>query len=318
MNFVNPRNAPRELIMLQHLNGRMSLPENSIKIMHSRKKGLEGERHFDSMLKELEIDCLILRDLLFDINNEHFQIDTLLILHSTIYLFEVKNYSGEYYIINGKWKNPANVKDPTLQLRRSETLFRQLLSSLQLPLLDIKPLVVFPHPEFTLFQASKDLPIILPNQIPKFIRKLNKNTDLKLNKQNHRLSEELLSNNLPTSPYTRMPEYHYAELVKGITCPKCFSLMILNSRRRLSCPSCLQAENLNYGVLRSIEEFRLLFPNKKLSTATIFEWCGGIASKKVIRKVLSTQFQKKGAGRQTYYINFPLENNTPRELIIHP
>jgi len=294
----------------------MSLPKKFLDIMQFRKKGFDGEKLFDFKLEELKIDCLILRDLFYEINNEHFQIDTLLILHSTTYLFEVKNYSGEYNIIQGKWKNPSNVKDPTLQLRRCETLFRQLLSSLNIPLFDIKPLVVFPHPEFTLFQANKDLPIILPNQISKFIRNLNNNNELKLTKQNYRLSDELLSNNLLTSPYTRNPEYNFNHLLKGVTCLKCFTLMTLNSRRRLVCPSCSHAENLNIGVSRSIDEFQLLFPAKKLTTLIIFEWCGGIASKKVIRKVLSSRFQLKGEGRKSYYINSPLKNIIPHEVIL--
>ncbi|MGJ9383494.1 nuclease-related domain-containing protein [Salipaludibacillus sp. CF4.18] len=217
MVFKTPRNPPHELLMLQHLHSRMMLPANFIKIMRNHKKGLEGELHFDSYLKGISVDSIILRSLLFELNNEYFQIDTLLISPSTLYLFEVKNYSGEYQIRHGKWYNSIDslTKDPTLQLYRCETLFRQLLSKLNQTQFEIKPLVVFPNLEFTLFHASKDLPVILPTQISKFVHQLNSTSpNFKLPQQCYDLSDMLISYALAKYPFPNLPEYNFNQLIK--------------------------------------------------------------------------------------------------------
>ena len=63
----------------------------------SLKKGYEGEMLFDTFTEKLQCDCLVLNDLLFEVSNTTFQIDTLLIMHKKIYFYEVKYHEGDYY-----------------------------------------------------------------------------------------------------------------------------------------------------------------------------------------------------------------------------
>ena len=62
------------------------------------EKGYEGERNFEVLLEHHLSEGLILNDLLLEKNNTLFQIDSLLISQNSIYLFEVKNYEGDFYI----------------------------------------------------------------------------------------------------------------------------------------------------------------------------------------------------------------------------
>ena len=140
------------------------------------EKGFAGEVQFDLLTEELQCDCLILNDLLLEVNKTKFQIDTAIIFQETIYLSEVKNYEGDFYYesdifytFSGKEK-----KDPLDQLNRGKSLFRQLLQSLGYHL-TIDGSVVFVNPEFFLYQAPKNLPFIFPTQLNRFMKKLTGN-----------------------------------------------------------------------------------------------------------------------------------------------
>ena len=88
-------------------------------------------------------------------------------MSDTIYVFEVKNFEGDYYYepatdkIFPKYKD-VDIVNPLFQLMRSETLLSQLLlrSGFKLP---IKSFVIFINPEFTLYQSPLDKPIYFPN-----------------------------------------------------------------------------------------------------------------------------------------------------------
>ncbi|HAF0292697.1 TPA: NERD domain-containing protein, partial [Salmonella enterica subsp. enterica serovar Typhimurium var. 5-] len=88
---------------------------------------------YDDWMNALEPEHLILNDLLLEVNGSLFQVDSLVIFQDMIYLIDVKNHEGDYYYdSSGKlWTIfGKEVKDPLLQLKRSESLMRQLLHTL--------------------------------------------------------------------------------------------------------------------------------------------------------------------------------------------
>ncbi|MCM3708621.1 MULTISPECIES: nuclease-related domain-containing protein [Cytobacillus] len=89
--------------MLRVLTIRLELPLKDKNQYLLLEKGYAGELHFDRELQDLHDDFFILNDLLLESSNTHFQIDTLLINGSTLFVFEVKNYEGDYYIENERW-----------------------------------------------------------------------------------------------------------------------------------------------------------------------------------------------------------------------
>ncbi|MFS0864225.1 nuclease-related domain-containing protein [Fredinandcohnia sp. 179-A 10B2 NHS] len=66
------------------------------------EKGYQGEVLFDQMMQSLSIEHLILNDLLLEVGNTHFQIDSLLIRQNKIHLYDVKNFEGDYYLEGDK------------------------------------------------------------------------------------------------------------------------------------------------------------------------------------------------------------------------
>ena len=113
--------------------------------------------------------------MIYFFNNTLFQIDSLLIFLKTIYIYEVKNYQGNFYYDSDRlYTQPkSEINNPLTQLNRTESLLRQLLQSLGFHQ-SVVASVVFIHPEFTLYQAPLSKPFIYPSLLNQYFKKLNK------------------------------------------------------------------------------------------------------------------------------------------------
>ena len=173
--LITPCCEPVEFKILKCIHPRMTLSPQENQNYINLEKGCEGERKFELLLEHHQLsECLIINDLLLEKNNTLFQIDSLIISPKKIYLFEVKNYEGDFYVEKDNWFTTTNIeiKNPLDQLKRSESLLRRLLQDLKLNF-PIVSYVIFINPQFTLYQAPMNLPIILPTQLNHFIKKIN-------------------------------------------------------------------------------------------------------------------------------------------------
>lgn len=295
------RTESKELQALRYLNTRMNLSTKDKQHYLNLKKGFEGEVMFDLLTETLQCECLILNDLLFKVNNTLFQIDSLIICSETLYLFEVKNYDGDYLYESDKFYtiNKTEIINPLHQLGRSEALLRQLLDKLgyRLP---INSSVVFISPEFTLYQAPIDNPIIFPTQINRYLKTLN-NTPSKINTKHRMLADKLISLHLVDSPYTQLPPYNYQQLRKGISCVKCDSFSISVEGTKCFCKECGEEEMITDSVMRSVKEIKLLFPNQKITTNIVHDWCKVINSRKKISRILGKNLKVTNVRRWSSY-----------------
>ncbi|WP_078553774.1 nuclease-related domain-containing protein [Bacillus alkalicellulosilyticus] len=296
------RTKSDELLTLQYVNRRMILSEKEKYHYHNLKKGYEGEEKFDKLLEGLKEERLILNDLLFDVNNSFFQIDTLIISEGFIHLLDIKNFEHDCYFQSDKLysvNNDREYKNPVDQLKRSTTLFRQLLHSLKQNYI-VKAYVIFIHPEFTLYQAPMDQPFIFPNQINRLINELN-NTPSKLNEAHKKLAQQLLSLHHTKNPFSVIPNYTYDSLRKGTYCNRCHSFMIYFKNTSFICKNCGGHEKLEITILRNVKEYMLLFPERLITTVNIFEWCDVALNDKTIRRILKKHLNTYGNKKGTYY-----------------
>ncbi|WP_223593074.1 nuclease-related domain-containing protein [Neobacillus bataviensis] len=291
----------KELRILKSLNTRMTLAEKDRQHYYSLKKGYEGEVMFDTLTEKLQYECTILNDLLFKVNNSTFQIDTLIIISENMHVYEVKNYEGEYFYEGERlYKKPkTEYSDPLVQLNRSESLLRQLLhrEGYQFP---IDGKVVFINPEFTLYQAPLDKPIILPTLVNSYLKKLDLMPSILTTRQ-EKLADKLISLHIEENPYTILPTYKYDEVRKGLTCALCNSFSISVTGKKCVCGDCGHEELVTVAVMRCVREYMLLFPDQKISTNVIHEWCGVVESKKRIRRILEKNFKIVGVGQWAYF-----------------
>ncbi|GIO27336.1 nuclease-related domain-containing protein [Ornithinibacillus bavariensis] len=293
---------PEEINIFQYLEARFNLSEGDRLYYSNLLKGYEGEQLFVKLLSDQAETWTILNDVILEWNNATFQIDTLIIFRNKIYLFEIKNYEGDYYIENEIWYTISNkeIKNPLLQLTRCESLLRQLLQhyGFRIP---IESYIIFINLEFTLFHATTNLPIILPTQLKRYLTQLK--TAHQSTSSNHKLAKLIATLRKDKSPYTKIPTYTYEDVKKGITCSACSSFEIKIIKRQLICMHCNYHEHIDAAILRSTRQFKTLFPDKKITTKIIYDWCQIIDSRKTIRRVLVNNFTQLGHAKSIYYID---------------
>lgn len=302
--LIKQRSEPLELTILKTLNARSVLNAADSVNFHNLDKGYRGEIMFDEYMKEVSNENnLILNDLLLEYKNTIFQIDSLFQFSNTLHLFEVKNFEGDFIIDDEKWyaigSGRKEIKNPLLQLKRTESLLRQLLQELGSPF-PIEAHLVFINPNFQAYQAPADQPIIFPSQLSRFREKL-KSRSAVLKASNRKLAKQLLSLHMEDNPYARIPEYRYEGLEKGIVCPSCQGFYGAFKMPHLICNGCGGVEPYETAVLRSVAEIRMLFPGVKITTNLVFEWCGVFKDKKTIRRILNNNYKLINSGRTSHY-----------------
>ncbi|AXF55847.1 nuclease-related domain-containing protein [Salicibibacter kimchii] len=252
MRQIKEREEPSELTYLRLLKPRMHLTAEDKRRYWNLLKGFEGEKQYDRLLRDkLSSDCLVINDLLLEHNQTVFQIDSLLIFQKIIYLVDVKNFEGDFYTNEQRWNtvNGKEIKNPLLQLQRSESSFRQLLQSLKLDY-PVNAQLVFINPEFYLYNASFHLPAVFPNQLYRFMKSLN-DTPANISEKQEHLARHLVSRHLTKSPFTRVPDYDYHQLKRGIVCPVCFAFLS-NRQNKWICHECGMKEKSEVAVLRTV------------------------------------------------------------------
>ncbi len=300
--IIKERGEPKELRIFSYLNQREFLSEKEKQYYRNIQKGYKGEKYFDSLLKE-QLTChyYLLNDLLLKHNNTLFQIDSLMVLLGEVFIFEVKNYGGDFYYESERLyhKSHGERNNPLLQLQKSESLLRQLLHSRGYTP-QIRAFVIFVNPEFTLYKAPLDKPFVFPTQINRYLQRFNKINSI-LNKQDYHIALLLKSMHIENSPITQLPNYSYNQLRKGITCYKCHSFSLFVQGQKCICKKCGKEEIVENAVLRNVEEFRILFPSMKITTNIIQEWCAIIRLKQRIQRILNKHLKKFYQSKWTYY-----------------
>ncbi|MEY2195868.1 hypothetical protein AB7942_24505 [Neobacillus sp. BF23-41] len=94
----------------------------------------------------------------------------------------------------------------------------------------------------------------------------------KLTNRHKMLSDQLISLHQTDSPYTRFPSYSYGQLQKGPLCADFQSLILV-----------------------------LLFPDLKITTNLVHDWCRVVGSRKTIRRILMQNYKSVGERQHRYF-----------------
>ncbi len=291
-----------ELKVLRSLGARVQLAAPDAKQLDILLKGWKGEEEFDRWVNTIVEDWHILNDLLLSHQGTIFQVDSLIFSGTALYLFEIKNYQGDFYIQGDAWYTFSGneIKNPILQLKRTENLMRQLLKEHGFDV-RIEANLIFVNPEFCLFQAPKNLPIILPGQMNRFRGKLLNHTSPI--KQSHlNLAKKLVSLHMEEDPFPRNYEYPYEQLEKGLVCPQCKEFYHTVIHSLVVCEHCGGRETLEDAVVGAVEEIRMLFPGMGTTVALIQDWCRIIKDRRTIQQILKKHFEIERRGRATHYL----------------
>lgn len=295
------RERPFELKVYDALLHRKPFSEKEKSKHRKLKRGYEGELLFDNYLEKIPSDYILLKDYWLSHNNRFFQIDHALLINNRFYLYDVKNFIGDYYYEEEAlyYASGAEVDDPLIQLKRTESLVRQLLQSHRFQPC-IQAAIVFINPEFALFQAPRDAKMLLPNQLNRHLKQfMNPHPmDPALVKIANKLKELRLEG----SPFLQLPHYCMKELKKGIRCKLCKRVHTQIGENIYECKYCGAREWVKNAVMRNIQDFKILFPERKITTQAIYEWCNIGWSKRRIQYLLKNNFIQKGSHRGVYYV----------------
>lgn len=296
------RAQPLQLQILEQLKKRQQLSTEDFSYLTSLKKGYEGELQFDETLERLTCEHIILSDLVLEVNRQTFQIDSLIITGKGVNLYEIKNYQGEYIYENNEMKMLSSKKviiKPSTQIDKTRSLFNILLEQLNYNM-TVRAYVVFVNQEFLLYQVSPNPTLILAPKLKKHIEQLSL-IETPLEFEHKRLADKLKDLHLTDNRFIKLPEYHYNELKKEVICPHCQNNLRTLTERTTRCVKCDYSEANTDIILREIEEFQLLFPNIRLTTYIIYDWCGKMYSKDSIRRTLKKNYKEIGTKKGKYY-----------------
>lgn len=288
-------------LILESLNYRMNLAATEKAKYENQVKGFDGEEQFDFHMSESHQSGVVLNDLVLNYRDTVFQIDSLLITNEAVYLYEVKNYAGSYYYKEDSFFTESEYKilNPLRQVDRSATYLHNVMLRLGYHL-PIYPIIVFIHPEFTLYSSIPNKLFLFSNQLPKHLNSLaSQNFLIKPDHMElaHQLKELHNENYRPDN----LPIYIFDHLKKGIICPICFSIRYTTTRQNYFCTACGYKETNRQAIERSIKEFKVLFPDLMLTTTRIYQWCGEIYSRQHIRIILKKNYQSQLSRHMTYY-----------------
>lgn len=303
MLIKKQRNKPKLLTALELLDRRMTLPYREKQHLSTLSKGYEGEVIFDTLVeRHLTCDAIILNDLSLVIGNTPIQIDSLIVTSDTIYLYEIKNYEGNYTSQSGQFRTDSgqDIVSPAGQLNRTTTVFKKLVSQWD-HTITIVPNVVFVNSAFFLYEAKKEDPFIFLPQLLSHFNSINRRCD-SLSAKYYHIADRLLDESQKELPYQRkLPLYNFKDFKKGLTCSCCGSFDMKNSSKMSRCYSCGYTVSLNELFLSEVQAFKFLFPEEQLTCNVMHEWCGGSLPKRRIRAVLNTEYTINGFAKSSHY-----------------
>lgn len=302
MRVIKKREKSKLLIGLNYLDKRTKLNDADKRYLISLEKGFEGEERFDILVKtHLNGEALVVNDLLIENKGNTFQIDALIITSDTIYLYEIKNYKGDFQMISGQlsYTSGQEITNPLIQLKRTKELLRQLLKDWGLSY-RIEAHVLFINDTFTLYNARLDDPIIFPTQIKEHLIGLNAKCRSLVKQANH-LADKLVDRHKTDSVFQKqLPVYDFEGFKTGVSCV-CGSFDLIITQRSCYCKICYKRMSIEELVVENVNEFKFLFPEQKITTSMIDEWCGNTVNYRKIRNVLQRHLVSSGTNSGTYY-----------------
>ena len=302
MKILKRREKSKLQIGLNYLDKRTRLNSKDKQYLINMEKEFEGEERFDALVKTyLTGDILVLNDLMLESNGSAFQVDALVITAEAIYVYEVKNDKGNFQMSSGQltYTSGKEVANSLIQLKRSKAMFRQLLNEFGCTL-KVEANVVFVNEAFTLYDAEPTDPIIFPTQIRDHFEELN-GKSRSLTKQHHYVADKLIDAHKGDHAFRkRMPAYTLEEFKTGVSC-SCGSFDLIITQQSCYCKACYKRMTIEELVTESVRELKFLFPEQKLTTSVVNEWCGNAVYHRKIRSILQDNFKATGTNRGIYY-----------------
>lgn len=291
---------PKSLEIFQALEGRMTLSQTERATFRRLSSGYQGERLFYQKVgQHLPKNYPAYFDVSLTVNGSLIQLDVIIPTQSQLYHLEIKNYANTYTIENQHWLlgNDQLIQNPLLQLERAKGLLTMFNQSQQINL-PVSSFLVFLQPSFHLYQASKTLPIIYPNMIDSFLKKIS----LESAYSSPKLQQVLYRHHQPHSIFEKIPTYTGNQLKKGFFCKACGEKLWRKTQKKHACPRCHQITKVSADTIQAIVDYYILFPNEKITNQKLMDWVDGAVDRSYMQRKLSQILKMIKFNRGTHYV----------------
>lgn len=284
--FLTERYKSNEHIYLETLSKRAILTKEEEKKLSWLKRGFEGEQLYDEIFDEVGHQNLnIFRDIWIQADKSLTQIDALMITDETVFINEIKNYSGNYKYEKNTWQigNILISDDPIIQAKRASSKLIKIFLENKINInTDFN--IIFPNPYFILstddnYCRTKTIKRELMKQYFRNINQLSSwnNTERIIQMiQNYIVPEpKYVSNTDPT------------RLTPGRQCMQCTSFDFTPNRYSTACNICNHKSSNKDHVLSAIRDYSVLFPLENITTRSIQNFINNEVSKSTVTRYIN-------------------------------
>ena len=263
-------------------------------------KGLEGEAIIYQKLKLIN-HLPFLYNIELNINNR-VQIDFLVVSDDYVYHFEIKNYSGDYYIKNDQFINDygSMFYTPFQQLYRANNELQLLLKKCEINR-EIKTILIFTNPTFTLkSQIPPQYEVLLPTELHK-IQRLFKNYKIAENHRILKIIEE--EKNTFSDIYQNNKRVPFDDIKHGLKCPYCKSVDKLNiseKKKSVCCTICSNKFSRRSIYLYNLKEL-FICKGEPFTLQDAERWCS-TNNKHTLRRICNKYFEIIEGKPRKYYL----------------
>lgn len=299
------RNKTLEYQWLHILCARGSGDDKDVQNLKRLAAGYAGECEFDDWLSSYgRPHWRIFKDIWIDAGGTT-QIDTLLVTGEGVYVFDVKNYSGALEYVDGKWFSGGKRlnKDIFIQLKRSMEKVNLMHYRMGRPGGLHSSIVFINEHNDVKIVDEVDVEVMMRNDIKRKIHKIADEENW-----NGSLDIEQVARGVETfiipCPYKprELEDAEFERLRGGICCVKCSGFDVEVHRYHVQC-GCGHVESKEKAVLRTVCEYGVLRHDRELKLEEVYQFLGGVISKKHLSKVLRRYFKLISTGRHAKYEN---------------
>jgi len=301
--FLTERCKSNEHIYLETLSKRAILTKEEEKKLSRLNRGFEGEQLYDQIFDEVGHQNLnIFRDIWIQADKSLTQIDALIVTDETVFINEIKSYSGNYKYENNTWQiGKIQISDdPIIQSKRASSKLIKIFLENKINIkTDFN--IIFPNPYFILstddnYCRSKTIKRELMKQYFRNIQQLTSwnHTDRIV---------QIIQDHIVLEP-KHTPDTDPPRLTLGRQCLTCASFDFTPNRYSTTCNICNHKSSNKDHVLSAIRDYSVLFPLGNITTRSIRGFINNEVSKSTVTRYINEICSLNIKGKYaTYTVN---------------
>lgn len=286
------------LDIFREMNAREGLSADKLQELYRLERGAAGENMVVDYLEEFGQENWQVLTNLWLYEYGLFEIDLLLLTKTDIYIFEIKNYNGDFKYANSQcyFSDDVISHNPISQTQRAKVNLQNILIAAGMRV-TVHAALVFTgeHADIDIQDSVDGLDVLTINQFRKFIYSISADENSSLNNGTRPLYYKkilrIIERAERKSPYQPQPLtlLEQANLRRGIKCANCGNFNLDTTRSYLIC-NCGLHEPREMAIVRTICEYGVINFDKDLIASEVCAFFGGDISTRTINRYLKKYF----------------------------